>query len=572
MFNKKSLAVLLVVFSFCFLKPMKITRMECFWGKFGYAPKYLGNNKVGLFGFFLRCRNNKVAKKVLQDMDDVDSFAYFGDSPLSLACSGMNFDLVKWLVEKKGSDVNRLGFFGGPILHDACRQPQVSKNSSSDVLKIVKFLVEKGVDASVTCDYGEKPVCCACQYGYLDVAKFLIEVDDSFDLMNDGLRILHRACYDGKIDVVYFILDLCKKRGIDIVSYLNKRRNGTALDCVLRSHRIYLFEQVLVEVAKILIVSGADVNETAWRWCGRSLVLCAGSRQLVVASVLVDHGADISKVCIVKDMSGKLLSPIDWIAKQEKDKLLKEHIEYLKRALDSKKGHWSADLGERLQAVDELMCNSQTPIYTKQTAIPCLFKVYKELPRLLSKEKMISYFNQIIFNQRFLTEPEFKDAVVFASKNHCKDTFYSSVLVAAVRFCEEEKIGPVLATILSENPLIYKNEAMFRRFLKEYNASCREALLDNFKVLVHPLIRKMHSAEYKKSERYIKMANDFINALHLAKSMGRKKVFRLLANRSMILDALKKIEILGEFLPDEIVAHIASFLRNEKSLYCKKTD
>jgi len=604
MFNKKSLAILFFVFSFHFyvhsmfdsgsrfkeftrdlsqrvdyetknalnvFRPyysklnLAIKKKMKFIKSKVYLPQKTRDNEISYLDFLCRCGDVKKAKEMLKDRKDINALLVSPVhdeqlQPLSIACWAGNIDIVKWLVDQRDADVNVKNKNGRTPLHFACH---ASGCSESDRLKIVTLFVEKGADINAT--YKDhlnnediKPVDVSFWKNQSEVIEYLIRADDNFDLMKEGLNLFHWASAYGKEGLMYVLLKLCKERGIDIPSYVNtKDEDGNSSLSKVYFGKAGDSHLGMQDRVKFLIARGADVN--AALSADVVAYLNYSYQNVPLAKQLLQNGADVGFVCRSRFKD-------NFKEELEKNTLLNKHVEGLQKELDSEKDHYCLDTIERqLFLIDPLMCDRKTPVYTKQKAISCLLRIHKRLPSKLSKEKMMSYFNQIIFNQRFLTEAELKDAVVFASKNHCKDTFYSSVLVAAVRFCEEEKIGSVLATILAENPLIYENEAMFRKFLKESNASCGKTLFGSFK---NSLYREFYSAEYKKSECHTKAANDFINALHLAKSMGRKKVFRMLANRSIMLDELK--EILAESLPDEIVAHIASFLRGEKSLYCRK--
>ena len=94
----------------------------------------------------------------------------FGNQPLHIAClySG-NVELVRYLVEEAGCDINAKGENDSTSLHIACEKNQ---------LKIVKFLTSKPECNHETGDeYGNRPLHIACKFsGNIELVMYLVEV------------------------------------------------------------------------------------------------------------------------------------------------------------------------------------------------------------------------------------------------------------------------------------------------------------------------------------------------------------------------------------------------------------
>ena len=142
---------------------------------------------------------NFLITKVGFDLEAEDSCS---NRPLHIACAfSGNVDLVRYLVQEAGCDINARGFEGRTILHRACEKGQ---------LEIIRFLI-----AEIKCDleandrYGNKPLHIACAFsGSVNVVRYLIQ-EAGCDLNARGFEnrtILHRACEKNNFEVVKFLV------------------------------------------------------------------------------------------------------------------------------------------------------------------------------------------------------------------------------------------------------------------------------------------------------------------------------------------------------------------------------
>jgi hypothetical protein len=102
-------------------------------------------------------------RELLDKGADVNTRDEFGCTPLRLAATIGNIDIVKFLVER-GADADAKDKFGFTPLHCA---------ASNGHLDIVKFLVERGVDVNARDEDGRTPLDLARKYNRLDVVDFL---------------------------------------------------------------------------------------------------------------------------------------------------------------------------------------------------------------------------------------------------------------------------------------------------------------------------------------------------------------------------------------------------------------
>ena len=187
-------------------------------------------------------RNNNVDKvnELLNGPGNVDVNEEFGyETPLYIACSNGNLELVKTLINK-GADIDRLVNRSISPLFIA---------SKLGKLDVVNMLIEEGADINKTGDntrnYGT-PLFVASKLGKVDVVKILIDKGADINKGDmDELTPLHVASKSGHVDVVNMLINA----GADIDK---SGMYNTPL-------RIAIDEGHL-NVVKILIEAGADIN------------------------------------------------------------------------------------------------------------------------------------------------------------------------------------------------------------------------------------------------------------------------------------------------------------------------
>ena len=125
----------------------------------------------------------------------------FGNLPLHLACgfSG-NVELVRYLVEEAGCDINAKGENDYTSLHWACEKNQ---------LEIVKFLTSKPECNRESAErFGNLPLHIACIFsGNVELVRYLVEEADC-DINAKGSNdytSLHWACEKNQLEIVKFL-------------------------------------------------------------------------------------------------------------------------------------------------------------------------------------------------------------------------------------------------------------------------------------------------------------------------------------------------------------------------------
>jgi uncharacterized protein len=198
-----------------------------------------------------------------------------GSQPLHLACCMEREEMVGFLVEQVGVEVNSPDGAGDTPIILACQQGN---------LPICEALVAKGATVAPP---GGQALCAAAEYS-LPLVKFLIEKGlvaspPSAATLRGGRNALHAACFGDKADVVEYLLSL----GCFDVNATDGTHEETPLHkCCSRGS---------VAAAKVLLAhGGVDVNVRT-RMAGTPLKLLRKSRPYngmeEMEALLAQHGA-----------------------------------------------------------------------------------------------------------------------------------------------------------------------------------------------------------------------------------------------------------------------------------------
>ena len=161
-----------------------------------------------------------------------------GQTPYLVTGFSGSVDLVKFLVSR-GCDVTDKDSGGWTVFHYACQGGK---------LKLAQYLVEKYPDILTIRDKtGQSPYLVAGFSGSVELVKFLISQGcDVMDTDSDGQTVLHKACYQGKLELAHYIFE-------KYPDMLTIRDKGG------RSPYLVAGYSGSVELVKFLISQGCDV-------------------------------------------------------------------------------------------------------------------------------------------------------------------------------------------------------------------------------------------------------------------------------------------------------------------------
>jgi ankyrin repeat protein len=213
-----------------------------------------------------------VHEKISSALDSTAIIKKNKDTLLHIACEKGDLESVKLLIEK-GADVNSEINGLTPF--------NIALNIHKT--KIVKALLDGGVEASSIDENGKSLLINACEKGNVEIVKMLIAkgAEPNIDLGN-GETLLSLVCEKGNVEIARTLINA----GLD-VNYSHP--NGHSLlhkACINRD----------IEIVKILIEKGADVNvQTASGLTPMDIALFINEDKEVVKALL-DGGVDANRV------------------------------------------------------------------------------------------------------------------------------------------------------------------------------------------------------------------------------------------------------------------------------------
>jgi ankyrin repeat protein len=157
----------------------------------------------------------EVAKFLVEKGAKIDSMDAQGSSLLHGASAGGYLQLAKFLVEK-GARIDSVTMHGLTLLHfvasrEKCWERKGAEEENATKrkcsLEVAKFLVEKGADISLVCNFGCSVLSCAAVYGHIELAKWLMEIGAVLDLDDKDKGMIHSVAAMGHLNVVKWLVE-----------------------------------------------------------------------------------------------------------------------------------------------------------------------------------------------------------------------------------------------------------------------------------------------------------------------------------------------------------------------------
>jgi ankyrin repeat protein len=187
----------------------------------------------------------------LRDGDDVNTKDNYGVTPLMWAAKAGHSEIARFLI-RQGADVNagQNPRQGENVLSTACQGGRDASPSSEGHTKIVKLLIENGLDlrsewnAVVALNY-------ALEYGGLEVAQLLLDKGVNINARDDAFKktALIITMQESRAEVIRFLID----NGANVNA--EDRSGTTALQLAAHWKR--------VDIVKLLLEKGAIVDAKA---------------------------------------------------------------------------------------------------------------------------------------------------------------------------------------------------------------------------------------------------------------------------------------------------------------------
>ena len=228
----------------------------------------------------------------------------FQNPPLFTACMQGNLEAVQLLLSSPDyiTDINEdRGYFRWDADVNFYATPLWAAAAGGH-LEIVRYLIESGANINATGlyhDYESTPLNFACQFGSIQVVKLLVESGADISLRDSqNETCLMLASQAISAEVCQYLIE----NGADVLA-TEVHDGNTALHyaCDDRDdNEVHLFEEELLNVARILIENGANVNARN-NDGSTSLMLSYHSPKL--CDYLLNQGAHVNLVDFFASMS-----------------------------------------------------------------------------------------------------------------------------------------------------------------------------------------------------------------------------------------------------------------------------
>ncbi|KZS14041.1 Protein fem-1 B [Daphnia magna] len=168
-----------------------------------------------------------------------------GATPMLMACRNGHLDVVEYLVERCGADIEQAGSvtFDGETIEGA---PPLWVAAAAGHVHIVRFLVRAGASVNCTTKTNSTPLRAACFDGHFEIVKYLIDHGADMEVANrHGHTCLMIACYKGHLKIARYLIELAAD-----VNRKSVKGNTALHDCA---------ESGSLEILQLLLSSGAKM-------------------------------------------------------------------------------------------------------------------------------------------------------------------------------------------------------------------------------------------------------------------------------------------------------------------------
>ena len=230
-------------------------------------------------------------------------------SALTVACSRGHTECARLLIER-GANLNVISSMGTPL---TCAL-------ANHQIECAKLLLEKGADVNQPKLMNETPLMVASKEGHVDEVKLLLKYNANVTAETTGFTALYLACCNDHIEVAKVLIE----NGADVNQIADK-----ALEILL-----VVIERKYSDIACLLIRNGARVNTA--NISGETPLVCAvRNNDMRVVEELVQHGANVAAEALSHAVRARNSTVTSFLLqKAEKDTVHKRNGDLVKATVD----------------------------------------------------------------------------------------------------------------------------------------------------------------------------------------------------------------------------------------------
>ena len=230
-------------------------------------------------------------------------------SALTVACSNGHTDCTMLLIER-GANLNVISDMGTPL---TCAV-------ANHQIECAKLLLEKGADVNQPKLMNETPLMVASKEGHVDEVKLLLKYNANVTAETNGFTALYLACCNDHIEVAKVLIE----KGADVNQIADK-----ALEILLE-----VIERKYSDIACLLIRNRARVN-TANVFGETPLACAVRNNDMRVVEELVQHGANVAANALSHAVRARNSTVTSFLLqKAEKDTVHKMNGDLVKATVD----------------------------------------------------------------------------------------------------------------------------------------------------------------------------------------------------------------------------------------------
>ena len=134
---------------------------------------------------------------------DIETQNYYEYTPVSVATINGHLDIVKYLIEECNVNTDTKDKYGCTLINNA------SKYGHLDIVKYLYHSIHPDIETKD--EYGNTPLCNASFYGHLEIVKYLHEeLHAKVDIINNfGFSPISTASIKGHDDIVKYLHETC---------------------------------------------------------------------------------------------------------------------------------------------------------------------------------------------------------------------------------------------------------------------------------------------------------------------------------------------------------------------------